>query len=149
MKDFETSLNSLLVDTFNLILKYEELSLKSISGGPVTISEAHMIEAISAQNTDVTVSTLADSLNIAPPTVTVAIKKLEKKGLVQKTPSTTDGRRFYLHLTETGQKIARAHQIFHTRMVRNISSQFPEEEKATLLAAVNKLNEFFAAKVEA
>lgn len=149
MNDFEQSLNNVLVDTFNTILKYEELSLKSISSVPVTVSEAHMIEAVGKQGGRTTVSEIASLLNIAMPTATVAVKKLESKGFVTKVPCTDDGRRAIISLTELGEKINRAHSLFHRRMVRNISNEFLDGEKEVLLSAIEKLSEFFKEKVEA
>jgi len=144
MDDFEKSLNHVLVDTFNFILKYEEISIKKITDVPITITEAHMIEAIgNRENEETTVSDIALMLSISMPTVTVAVKKLETKGFITKTTCAKDGRRILIGLTEKGKRIERAHRLFHTGMVRNISRQLPEDEKEVLFKAVNKLNTFF------
>jgi len=75
--DFEKNLNHVLVDTFNYILKYEETSLKKALTVPVTISEAHIIEAVGKQEKqETTVSKIASLLGVAMPTATVAVKKL-------------------------------------------------------------------------
>ena len=140
----------MLVDTFNNILKYEETSLKAIMNIPITITEAHMIEAVGRQeNEEATVSKIASLLNIAMPTATIAVKKLESKGFIKKAPCDTDGRCTIISLTDLGKKIDRAHRLFHEKMVRNISRQFLDSEKEVLLTAIDKLNEFFKAKVEA
>jgi len=150
MDAFEKGLNNVLVDTFNLILKYEECSIKNIVSVPVTITEAHMIEAIGMhENEETTVSEIATKLSISMPTATVAIKKLESKGFIKKAPCAWDGRKTIISLTEMGKKIEKAHRLFHTRMVRNISRQFPDAEKDILFRAVTKLSEFFKEKVEA
>jgi len=150
MDDFEKSLNHVLVDTFNMILKYEEISIKRIFSVPVTITEAHMIEAIGAQeNEETTVSEIASLLSISMPTATVAIKKLESKGFIKKEPCAMDGRRIIISLTDMGKKVERAHRLFHTRMVRNISRQFADDEKDVLYKAVTKLSEFFKDKLQA
>jgi len=143
VNDFEKSLNSVLVDTFNYILKYEETSLKSIASTPVTVAEAHMIEAIAKNEDTKSISDIAASLNISLPTATVAVKKLEKKGFVTKMPCAEDGRKFIITLTDLGKKVDRAHGIFHRKMVRNISREFDENEQSILLSAVEKLGEFF------
>ena len=148
MNTFEQSLNSLLVDTFNSILKFEEISLRNILHTPVTISEAHVIEAIGKQGSGVTVSEIASSLDVALPTITVAVKKLESKGLVAKVPCTVDGRRSIISLTDAGKYIDRAHSIFHRRMVRDISRGFLDSEKDVLLGIIKKLGEFFKEKAE-
>ena len=150
MDTFETSLNHVLVDTFNSILKFEESSLKKIVSVPVTITEAHMIEAIGAQeNKEATVSEIAHTLDISMPTATVAVKKLESKGFINKAPCAMDGRRIIISLTEMGKKIDKAHGLFHKRMVRNISKQLQETERDVLYRAVTKLSEFFREKAEA
>jgi len=149
MDDFEKSLNHVLVDTFNMILRFEEVSLKKIASVPVTITEAHMIEAIGTQeNEETTVSEISSLLGVSMPTATVAIKKLESKGFITKAPCATDGRRTIISLTEMGKRINKAHSLFHRRMVKNISNQFQEDEKDVLYRAVTKLSEFFKDKVE-
>jgi len=150
MDDFEKSLNHVLVDTFNLILRFEESSLKKIVSVPVTITEAHMIEAIGTQENEVTtVSEISSFLGVSMPTATVAIKKLESKGFIKKAPCEKDGRRTIISLTEMGKRIDKAHRLFHRRMVKNISNQFQEAEKDVLYRAITKLSEFFKDKVEA
>jgi DNA-binding MarR family transcriptional regulator len=150
MDDFETDLNGILADTFNYIQKYEESSLKNFLDVPVTINEAHMIEAIGKEKKqETTASKLAAILNITMPSATIAVKKLESKGFVQKTPCVKDARRIIISLTDTGRKIEKAHRLFHERMAKNISRQFGAEEKDVLLRAVKTLNKFFRAKVGA
>ncbi len=148
MNDFEMNLNDILVNTFNSILKYEETSLKTMADTPVTVSEAHMIESISKRSCSSTVSDIAYDMKISIPTVTVAVKKLEKKGFVTKVPFSDDGRRFIISLTEKGAKVDRAHSVFHRRMVRNISREFSNDEKEVLLTSFKKLNQFFKEKID-
>jgi DNA-binding MarR family transcriptional regulator len=150
MDAFENNLNAILVDTFNYILKYEEMSLQKIANIPITITEAHMIEAVGKQeNQEVTVSRLASLLTVAIPTATIAVKKLERKGLLKKVPCEKDGRRTIISLTDTGKVIERAHRLFHEKMVRSISRQYVDSEKEILLKAVKTLSEFFGVRVEA
>ena len=148
MDAFETSLNSLLVDTFNYILRYEETALKAILNSPVTVTEAHVLEAVGKQSDGATVSEIAAALYIALPTATVAVKKLESKGFVTKTSCSADARRFIVNLTDKGKWINKAHELFHRRMVKNISREFSDAEKNVLLCAVQKLSAFFKEKVD-
>ncbi len=144
MTDFETSLNDLLMDTFDSILKYESQSLKNIAGVSITIAEAHMIANIAKQKGRATVSQIAVDRQLAVPTVTIAVKKMEQKGYVTKVPSADDGRRAYIRLTSLGERIDKAHTALHQRMVRNISKQFQPSEKAVLLSTIRKLSTFFS-----
>ena len=150
MDSFEASLNNVLVDTFNNILKYEETSLKNVLNVPVTMTEAHMIEAVGKyDDNEATVSKIASLLGIAMPTATVAIKKLESKGFIKKVPCEKDARRAIVSLTDMGKRIEKTHRIFHQKMVRNISKQFADAEKDMLLKTIKTLNEFFRVRVEA
>jgi DNA-binding MarR family transcriptional regulator len=150
MDEFEESLNHILVDAFNNIIKYEERSLKKLSATPVTISEAHLIEAVGSRGDDeMTVSKIATILDISKPTVTVAIQKLEGKGYIKKAPCERDGRRMIVSLTDAGKRVERAHRLFHERMVRSLSRQFAGGEKEVLLRAVTKLSDFFREKAGA
>jgi len=150
MDDFEKGLNKVLVDTFNSILKFEESSLKKIVDEPITITEAHIIEVIgSKEHNETTVSEIASHLNVSMPTATVAVKKLDQKNFIRKVPCALDRRKSIISLTDMGKRIYRAHRLFHTRMVRNISRQFQDTEKDILFRAVTKLNDFFKEKIEA
>ena len=149
MNDFEINLNNILVDTFNYILKFEESSLQKVLDIPVTITEAHMIEAIGrAKNGETTASELATILDVSVPTAAIAVKKLERKGFVQKTPCEKDARRIIINLTDIGKKVEKAHRLFHGKMAKNIGRQFAESEKEILLRVMKALNTFFKTKVE-
>ncbi len=148
MNEFESCINEILVDTFQYITQYEEVSLRNIHTVPVTINEAHMIDAIAKKQDTATVSELAQQLGVTVPTATVAVKKLESKGFITKHPCPDDGRRYTISLTETGNHINRVHSIFHRRMVNNISRKFTEEERAVLLQALQKLRDFFKDSAE-
>ena len=149
MDDFEKSLNHLFVSTFNLILKYEEKSMEKALNIPITITEAHMIDVIGKQDGKKnSISSIASLLNIAVPTATVAIKKLESKGVIKKIPCENDARRMIISLTEAGKKIEKAHHVFHTKMVRAVSRQFADAEKEIILKVTAVLMEFFKKEAE-
>jgi len=137
-------LNELLVETFNIILKNEEKSLKRNGKVDLSISEFHLVETLAkcgaGQNT---VSNIAAALNISLPSVTIAVKKLEQKGYVEKIKSPTDGRSVSVALTEKGIEVDKYHQKFHAHMVKRITAQMDDDEKALLYKVILKLNEFF------
>ncbi len=149
MRDFEQSLNELLSETFYTILKYEAHSLRTMVDPDVTVAEAHLLEVIGREPAGLSTGDIATALNIAPPTATVAIKKLVSKGFVQKSPCPEDGRRSIITLTPRGRRIDRAHTFFHRKMVHNISGKFNQTEKQVLLSAVDTLNTFFKENIKA
>lgn len=136
-------LNELLVDTFNIILKSEEISLKKLDKVDLTMNEMHLIEAISKNGQNSTVGSLAAILGITMPSVTVALKKLENKGCVEKNKSSEDGRSIFVTLTEKGKILNELHKKFHTHMISQIIGQLTEDEQNLLHKTVLKLNKYF------
>lgn len=148
MDSFEQELNKLLVDTYRSILKVEESTIKNSKTLDLSISEMHMLEAIAKHENGVTISDIAQELDITLPSVTVAVNKLQKKGYVEKLKSADDARKVNIALTRLGKKVNAAHQYFHEQMTKDISKAFSKEEKSVLLKGISKLNDFFNAKIQ-
>jgi len=147
MNIFEVKLNDLLVDTFRSILKVEQKLIQKKDRTPLSISEVHLIEAVyNKENSGKTISDISQALDITLPSVTISVNKLIKKGFLIKQKNGEDGRSVYIMLTKDGQRINRAHHYFHKKMVNEVSLKMTELEKAALLSAINKLNEFFKEK---
>ncbi|MEI7883757.1 MAG: MarR family transcriptional regulator [Clostridia bacterium] len=147
MEAFSRQLNDILVDTFRVILKVEEEAIKQAEHD-LSISEVHLLESVGkGENTDRTISDIAENLGITLPSVTIAINKLVKKGYVEKLKSTVDGRMVFVVLTEQGKKMEAAHRFFHERMVRNLSGDLNDEERESLYYGMVKLNAFFKRKL--
>lgn len=140
---FDDLLNELLTDTFNVILKSEEKGLRQY-GISLSVNEFHLIEAIARNGPEQsTVSSLAAVLGLSLPSVTIAVKKLEKKGLVEKARSAADARSAHIGLTEKGAETDSHHKKFHKHMVQGITAQMTEEEKELLYKIILKLNNYF------
>lgn len=143
MEAFNKQLNDLLVDTFKVITKIEEVSIRR-TGCELSVSEVHILESVGKGGAEGrTISDIADDLRITLPSVTIAINKLVKKGYVQKVKSPTDGRMVFVVLTLEGQKMEMTHRYFHKRLVSNLSAGLSEEEKESLYKAMIKMNSFF------
>ena len=142
-------LNTLLVDTYESVLRVEEKSLKHIGGGDLSIAEFHTLECIgSGQDSCRTVGEIAEALDVTVPTVTVCVNKLVKKGYVTKTRSEKDARVTIVELTREGRKMNRLHRYFHEQMILAVGEEFSEEEMEVLLRCIRKLNTFFDEKCD-
>lgn len=84
---------------------------------------------------------LTERLGIRPGSASEVIGKLESAGLIVRTPSETDHRTADISLTESGRK--QAGEAAEQRQTRHqeMFSCLTEEEKDTLLALTEKLNE--------
>ena len=140
-RNLET-LNSLLVDTFNAILKVEERSLRVGLTDTVTVTEMHILDAIGDDGVR-TLTELAAAAMVTVSTMTIAINRLEGKKLVERVRDTADRRVVRVRLTEAGRRIAYAHRRFHRRMARAVADGLEPGELDILAQAMEKLRGFF------
>ena len=148
MDAFSHELNDLLTDAFWSILRIEEQAANHVADGDLSLSEMHMLEAVSKNDNGRTISELAADQHITLSSVTIAVNKLVKKGYVEKVRHEQDGRQVFVKLTKMGRKVNAGHLYFHENMVRNVSEGMSEEEKAVLLKGMKNLNVFFNRKLE-
>ncbi|MCL2062264.1 MAG: MarR family transcriptional regulator [Firmicutes bacterium] len=140
----ELELNALLTDTFNLIVKCEEHSLRSAGSEDLSIGEIHLLETIAKNEPEQnTVSALAALTGVTLPSITVAIQKLEQKGYVEKIKSAQDARSVQISLTESGITVNERHESFHAHLIGKITAQLNPGEREVLLKSVAKINKYF------
>jgi len=140
----------MLVAVFHKIMRVEEEYLKKGVGAGLTIREMHLIEYVGKGGAEGrTLSEIADFLDVARPSVTVAARKLERNNLLLKNGCTQDGRVIHVTLTREGRKIFMHHMRFHMLMVSELESELNDEEKNVLAHAIRKLDEYFARSLEA
>jgi DNA-binding MarR family transcriptional regulator len=143
MDAFATELNTLLVETYHLIERVEENSVKKMRDGNLSINEVHVLEAVGKTGEPRTISELAADLDISLPSATVAVNKLVSKGFLEKQRGEVDGRQVLISLTKKGKTIDRVHRFFHEQMVKKVAAELSDEEKQVLLRAIRNLNRFF------
>ncbi|MGN1203176.1 MAG: MarR family winged helix-turn-helix transcriptional regulator, partial [Eubacterium sp.] len=83
---------------------------------------------------------LTERLGIKPGSASEVIAKLEDSGLIQRTPSTSDRRTTDLKLTEAGKQLADEALQQRKQRHQEMFSCLSEEEKATLLSLLEKVN---------
>ena len=149
IESFGKELNALIVSMYQSVGKLEDAMLYDLSNGRITIGEMHTIECIGARgDAGISVTEIAQEMKITLPSVTAAVKKLEKKGLVTKTRSTSDARQVVIRLTEEGRRADIAHRYFHRKMIRAVSCSIPLEERPVLLQAMRRINDFIENRLE-
>lgn len=150
MQSFQKTLNSMLMEVYHNIMRVEEEFLQTNHRINLTIREMHLIECVGMErDTGKTLSEIADYLKVARPSVTVAVKKLEKKGYLMKSGCDTDGRVVHVTLTREGRKIDTYHKQYHLGMIREIEDEFDDAERDYLIRVIGKLNKFFEKSVGA
>jgi len=149
MENLSQQLSSILTETYQNIMRVEELTLSRDKRLNLSISELHLIEYVAQQGENgVTVSEIARRMDVTRPTATITVNKLVAKGYVEKRDDPSDGRVVQVVLTREGRKIDRFHRHFHWKMVKEVSGDFTQEEKQYLLAGLEKLNRYLQQTLE-
>lgn len=144
MQQFLKIFDSMLVEVYYNLLRLDEYALR-MGKLDLTISEMHLLEQVrKGKGEDMTISKIAERLGIKSPSVTVAVKKLESKGYLQKTSCSRDGRAVIVSMTKQGELVDTYHQYYRRMMIKTVSEDLTASEKEVLLRAVEKLNMYFS-----
>jgi DNA-binding MarR family transcriptional regulator len=84
---------------------------------------------------------LAARERIAPPSMSVAVARLEKAGLVRRTADPLDGRRQALWVTDEGDRILRIVRTRRTAWLASRLNRLPAEKLAAVSDALDALEE--------
>jgi len=136
--DENTALNTLssqLVEFFDKINSWEN---SVIRGSGLSPAQMHTIEVIGHRQ-DIRMKELAERLGVTTGTLTVAVDKLETKGLVVRKPHLHDRRSWLVSLTEKGAAIFHRHDRFHRDFTEDISAGLTTAEVAQFSALLAKL----------
>ena len=145
--DLEENMNEFLLGIFQHVVEIESQVIITSEFKDISNNDMHIIEKIGLDEPK-SMSTVAKALSVTTGTLTIAMNALVKKGYVEKIRHEQDGRQVFVKLTKTGRKVNAGHLYFHENMVRNVSAEMTEEEKAVLLKAMENLNRFFQRKLE-
>lgn len=141
----EISINTLLMDLFNKILRVEQDAIKKGALKDLSVTEIHTIEAIGMYKQR-TMSEVAADLAITVGTLTTGINKLMKKGYVVRSRIESDRRVVLISLTKKGKLAYRLHDKFHKDLVKETIDGLDEKEEELLETSLRKLNSFFYGK---
>ncbi|MFP4697640.1 MAG: MarR family winged helix-turn-helix transcriptional regulator [Eubacteriales bacterium] len=145
MEAYYKTLNELLVKLFNEILNIEEKALLTDEFKDISITDMHIIEAISA-NKRQNMSTTAKKLQITVGTLTIAINNLVKKGYVSRTRSEEDRRVVLIALTNKGKRAFVHHAKFHKQMIDETIKNLSDEEIKVFVKGLGNIKKYFENK---
>lgn len=110
----------------------QETNLKKL-----TSRQLYCIELIKEmQNPSLT--ELAERMNIAKPSISVMIERLENNNFIYKVPSDNDRRTAHVHLTKEGEKAALLHAQLHKRIADLLTEEMTDSEKEIMIVLLNK-----------
>jgi len=137
--------NQLLVSiSTNMMLHEMDGLKKDFLLRALSFQEMHTIEIIGNLE-EVTMGELARAAKVTQGTMSVMVKKLVKKGLVEKNASAEDLRVVRVRLAKKGRDAYRQHKEMHMRATREWLSLVSEEEQEIILMVLKKINRFLTA----
>lgn len=87
----------------------------------------------------VTVSQLAEELNLSKPSISEMVNKFIRLNCVKKEQCNHDARVYYLFLTEKGKRIARLEKIANENFVKRVLDCLDEEDIGSLIELFSKV----------
>ena len=130
-------LNGQISEIFESLSRIERDAARKASSGLLSLSEMHTLEGIEkgrgGKMTDV-----AGRLGVTISTLTIAVNRLVKKGLVERARTDTDRRGVQISLTTSGNKVVMAHKSFRRQALGGIINGFPLEEIVFLSKILEK-----------
>ena len=141
MNTYDT-INDILVNLFNEILKKEEAAIITEEFKYISNNDMHVIEAVGLGEGN-NMSAIAKKLNITVGSLTTAMNSLVNKKYVVRQRSELDRRVVNVKLTKKGERAYRHHQEFHRQMTEAVIKELSEEEIPVLLKMLDGLRDFF------
>lgn len=111
-----------------------------VKGSGLSPAQMHTIEVI-GHHQNLMMRELADRLGITTGTLTVAVDRLEKLGMVQRKPHEHDRRSWLIVLTKQGKAMYEQHNRYHEELTKEISYELSDQEIETLTRLVGRIVE--------
>ena len=143
MNKADKTIDGIISRLFITAYKIEEKATAKESGRRLSISELHVLREIGVGRSK-SMSQVARGLKISVGALTTAIKKLEDKGYVQRRRNDEDKRVVNIELTKRGERAFEKNDLFHRNLIDAAIGDLTHEERATLLKALKKLDEYFS-----
>lgn len=134
--------NELLVSiSTNMMLHQMDGLKKDFLLRTLSFQEMHTIEIIGNLE-EVAMGELAGAAKVTQGSMSVMVKKLVKKGLVERNSSPEDLRVVRVRLTKKGREAYLQHREMHMNATREWLSLVSEEEQEIMLMVLKKINRF-------
>ena len=136
------TINDVLVNLFNEILKLEEEAIITDEFKDITNNDMHIIEAVGLSGEN-TMSVVAKKLGITAGSLTTSVNSVVNKKYVTRQRSDEDRRVVFLKLTDKGKRAYEHHREYHSQMTEAVISRLDEEEVPVLIKSLTGLSDFF------
>ncbi len=116
----------------------EKVDRASIVGTGLQLSEFTIMEALLHKG-PLPINTIGEKVLLTSGSMTAAINRLEKKGFVRRSQDASDGRFFYVHLTEIGSLVIKEAYQKHAGNLELVSEGLTGKERHELVRLLKKI----------
>jgi MarR family 2-MHQ and catechol resistance regulon transcriptional repressor len=116
----------------------EKIDKASIAQTGLGLSDFAVMEALLHKGS-LTINQIGKKVLLTSGSMTAAINRLEKSGLVERVRDQSVGRYFYVHLTKNGRKIISEAYHNHQMNLEKVTEVLTDEEKMELVRLLKKM----------
>jgi MarR family 2-MHQ and catechol resistance regulon transcriptional repressor len=125
----------------------EKVDRESIDQTGLGLSDFTIMEALLHKGS-LTINQIGQKVLLTSGSMTAAVNRLERKGLVKRIQDASDGRCFYVRLTKRGRKVINDAFYRHQQNLEKIAEVLTREERTELVRLLRKLG-FHAERTDA
>lgn len=125
----------------------ERVDRESIDRTGLGLSDFTIMEALLHKG-PLTINQIGQKVLLTSGSMTAAVNRLERKGLVKRIQDASDGRCFYVHLTKRGRKVINDAFRRHQQNLEKIAEVLTADERTELVQLLKKLG-FHAERTDA
>ena len=116
----------------------EKVDKASIAKTGLGLSDFAIMEALLHKG-PLPINQIGEKVLLTSGSMTAAINRLEKVGLVKRVQDHSDGRYFYVHLTKPGRKVIKEAYRNHQLNLEKIAEMLTNEERKELVRLLKKI----------
>jgi MarR family 2-MHQ and catechol resistance regulon transcriptional repressor len=116
----------------------EAYAKRSIGGSELCGSDFAVLEALLHKGT-LPINEIGRKVLLTSGSITVAVDRLEAKGLVERRASADDRRARIVHLTREGRRLITRAYAEHAADMERLASELPASERKTLIRLLKKI----------
>jgi len=116
----------------------EKVDKASIAQTKLGLSDFAIMEALLHKG-PLPINQIGEKVLLTSGSMTAAINRLEKGGLVKRVKDQSDGRYYYVHLTKSGRKVIREAYRNHQLNLEKIAEILTNEERKELVRLLKKI----------
>jgi len=116
----------------------EKVDRTSIAETGLHLSDFQIMEVLLHKGPQ-PINAIGEKVLLTSGSMTAAANRLEKKGLVKRVQDPSDGRCFYIHLTDEGLGIIEKAYILHEQNLEKIAAVLSPDERDELVRLLKKI----------